>query len=330
MESSGKSQERHWLVSSPRTASNMLVKILNLDSQGVRPAFHGGYFFLSSINKRYPLQAKPASQWTDDETKDLWAVERSCFDNLQDYLEKAEAEGQRVFVKEHAMLVNHPLIESEFIHGEGSAGGKDPAPLVPRGAAAEAVTRSGLNKTVFPDGFLETWRPTFLIRHPALIFTSLFRMYRREGFGRLGGEPNAIELTLRWNRALFDFYEARFGAEARWPVVLDADDVMLHPRLVERYAGVAGLDPARLLFSWERVPGEEMERISAMERDAQLSLYGSEKVDLGKVGGRIDVEEEAVKWREEFGDETGRRLEGLVKACMDDYEYMRSKRLTVD
>lgn len=329
MSSTGETQERHWLVTSPRTASNMLVKILNLPAQNVRPAFHGGYFFLPTIPARYPLQPKPATQWTPDEKQRLWELEQSCFDNLQDYLEKAGAEGQGVFVKEHAMLVNHPLIESEFIHGKGSAGGDAPTPLVQRGAE-EGGTRSRFNKTVVSDEFLKTWKPTFLIRHPALIFTSLFRMYRREGFQSLGGEPNAIELTLQWNRALFDFYEAHFGEGSRWPVVLDADDVMLHPAVVEKYAGIAGLDPAKLLFSWEKVSEEELGKIPDMERDAQVSLYGSERVDLGKVGGEIDIGVEAGKWRVEFGEETGKRLEGLVRACMDDYEYMRSKKLTVE
>src|SRR5690606_7516389 len=46
-------KRRFWLITSPRTASNMLVKILNLDEQGVRPGpMAGGYFFLPAAVER--------------------------------------------------------------------------------------------------------------------------------------------------------------------------------------------------------------------------------------------------------------------------------------
>lgn len=59
------------------------------------------------------------------------------------------------------------------------------------------------------------------------------------------------------------------------------------------------------------------------------SLNSSEKIDLTKVVGDVDISEEAVKWKAEFGDEHARKLETYVREAMDDYEYMRSKRLTL-
>lgn len=323
---SGESQ-RFWLISSPRTASTMLIRILNLDAQGVRPSNFGGYFFMPAFMKRNVLQSKPLSKWSDEETKNTMETLQQCFDKLQDYIEKAEEEKQLIFVKEHAMLLNHPFIESEWLHGEGTATKELPPPLVPRGAAE--TTRSALNKTCLPDEFLKLWKPTFLIRHPAMIFTSMFRMLRSEGFDPQKDRP-ATELARHWQRALYDFYENLHGKDSNWPIVLDADDIMRHPELVAKYARIVGLDPEKLVFSWAKTPQEEVDKMPALRRAAHGYLNKSDKVDLSKVAGNIDIDQEAVKWREDFGDADGAEIERLVRAHMPDYEYMRSKRLTID
>ena len=59
------------------------------------------------------------------------------------------------------------------------------------------------------------------------------------------------------------------------------------------------------------------------------SLNSSDKVNLDKVAGDVDIDVEAAKWREEFGETAGDRLETNVREAMSDYEYMRSKRLTI-
>jgi hypothetical protein len=104
---------RHLLVTSPRTASNLLVRILNFEGQGARPIKSNGYFWLPSILKRYAVQGKPMSEWTTDEKKDIDEVEQQCFNNLLDYIKKAEDEGQLVLFKEHALLLNHPFFDLE-------------------------------------------------------------------------------------------------------------------------------------------------------------------------------------------------------------------------
>lgn len=316
--------QRYWLISAPRTASTMLIKMLNLDEQGVRPTRHGGYYFLPAMTKRYSLQPKPTTEWTAEEIKGVQALEQQCFDNLQDYIEKTNEEGQLIFIKEHAVLLNHPWYESESLHGESTLVG-EPTPLMPRGD--EKATRSEENKTVLSDEFLKTWKPTFLIRHPAMTFPSLFRMMRLEGFDRQNNEPNLVELTTYWQRKLLEFYESHFGQDSEWPIVLDADDVMKHPELLNEYAPKVGLDPGKLRFSWDKLPQAVVDELHPMVRGAHGSLNASDKVDLGKVAGEVDIAAEAVKWRADFGEDAAKRLERHVRDAIPDYEYMRSKRM---
>jgi hypothetical protein len=57
------------------------------------------------------------------------------------------------------------------------------------------------------------------------------------------------------------------------------------------------------------------------------TLLSSEGIDAGKVAGDVDLDEQATKWRWEFGETTGRRLEMLVRDAMPDYEYLKARRL---
>ncbi|KAI8711189.1 hypothetical protein NCS52_01494600 [Fusarium sp. LHS14.1] len=312
---------RHLLVTSPRTASNLLVRILNFEGQGARPLKSNGYFWLPSILKRYAVQGKPMFEWTTEEKKEIDEIEQQCFDNLLDYIREAENEGQLVLFKEHALLLNHPFFESEFAHGKGTTIG-EPTVL-------GSGTRSPLNKTVLSDEFLKTFKPTFLIRHPALSLASMYRAARSEVLGRPDKEPSPVERSSIWNRALFDFYEAEHDNWGERPLVLDADDMMTSPELMSKYARLAGLDSDKLRFSWEKASQEELSNMSAMARMMLSSLSASESVNLDKVAGDLDVAKEAAKWRAEFGDEDGSKLESWVRAAMPDYEYMRSKRLKI-
>ncbi|RYP11825.1 hypothetical protein DL767_011440 [Monosporascus sp. MG133] len=321
-------QPRYWLITSPRTASNMLVKILNLDGQGVRPAKHGGYFFLPSATRRISQLHRPINTWTEEERAEMYEVQQQCFDALQEYIAKAEEEGQTIYVKEHALLLNDPVKESEYAHGRDMG---ESQPL--RAQGLEDHSRSKLNLTALPDAFLKTWNPTFLIRHPAMVFPSYYRAVLSnivvDGFKRETNDLADSEVTLRWVRSLYDFYAAHFPEGSPWPVVLDADDVMQSQELVARYAAMAGLDPEKLRFTWEKVPQEAVEKMPAHERRMLSSIIASDGVDKSKLAGNIDIAKEAIKWRNEFGEEAGAKMERWVRDAMPDYEYLRSKRLRI-
>jgi hypothetical protein len=319
---------RHVFLTAPRTASHLLLRILNIKAQGAQDTDKNGYFWLPAMYMRNDLNSRPMCEWSPEEKKSLDDMEQQCFNNLLDYIESAEAAGNIVMFKEHAMLLNDPCVETRFIHGE-SAAVEELKELegYPDGISS---ARSSLNKTILSDDFLETLKPTFLVRHPALTIPSLFRAIRHEGFNREVKELGPVERSLIWQRKLLEFYEkSHRDGRGDEPLVLDADDMMTSQGLMVKYAKVAGLDPEKLLFSWEKTPQEVVNSMPPFVQHMLGSLNSSEKVDLSKVGGDIDVSQEAVKWRDEFGDEHGRKLEKYVRAAIDDYEYMRSKRLTL-
>jgi hypothetical protein len=301
----------------------LLTRILNFEGQDAHQADLNGYFWISSLAQRRAVLEKPMSEWTAEEKQKLEEVEQQCFDKLLSYLNGAEKEGQLALFKEHALLLNHPFYESEFTHGKGTTIGE---PTVLKNDTSGP--RSPLNKTVFSDEMLKTFKPLFLIRHPALSLSSLYRATRSDEFQRESKEPSVMERSSIWIRSLFDFYEAHQpGREP--PLVLDADDMMTSPELMIKYVKLAGLNPDKLRFSWEKASPEVISKQSTLAQRMLSSLNASDKVNLDKVGGDLDIDAEAQKWRAEFGDVDASKLENWVRAAMPDYEYMRSKRVTL-
>ncbi|KXJ88405.1 hypothetical protein Micbo1qcDRAFT_185026 [Microdochium bolleyi] len=338
-------QPRHWLVTSPRTASNLLIKMLNLDAQGVRPSHQGGYFFKPSVFVRFPLlfHDGPIDTWAETNRAAVTEVMQECLETLQDHLDASEAKRSPVFVKEHAMFVSDPSIESYFLHPEQAPHHRCPV-LVARGIAAP--TRSQLNITAMPDDFLHTWTPTFLIRHPALMLPSYYRtcpdhikMATAAAAAaavpaggpskKKKGEPSDLEMSMKWIRALYDFYADYFSQQGRGaPVVLDADDIMQSPsQLVPRYAELVGMDPGKVQLSWERASERAIKGLLPNERRMLDTILASSGVDASKVAGDVDVEVEVEKWRKEFGDGRAQKLETWVRAAMPDYEFLRERRM---
>jgi hypothetical protein len=311
----------------------MLVKILNLDAQNVRPSEHGGYFFLESAMKRFTFHDTPMSTWKTEDREDVYAAQQASFDKLQEHIAAAEKEGQRVFVKEHAFVMNDAYFESQYTFGPDAVTG-EPGTLVAHGI--DHPTRSALNLTALPDEFLKTWRPTFLIRHPAMMLPSLYRTSVKDVVGdfKINGRPvrpnNApmkAEVTMKWIKTLHSFYTAHFGEDSDWPIVLDADDIMLNPGIVTKYASLAGLDPEKLRFEWEEVSEEQLQSMPPPNRVMLSFINKSRGIDKGKVAGAIDIDAEAAKWRVEFGEQGGRNLEQWVRDAMPDYLALHAKRL---
>lgn len=171
---------RFYLITYPRTGSNLLVHILALDKQSnVVTGFHGGYMFMSLyrlIVFELRTYGKRMEEWTQDQRNQIAQRYQDCFNALEDLTETADAEGKAIFIKEHSAFLSEPTAQTRFLFGEDSV--KEPRWTVQsrhtRTEAPEAAD-SGLHGTILPDDFLQTWLSTFLIRHPALVFPSLYR-----------------------------------------------------------------------------------------------------------------------------------------------------------
>ncbi|PYI09172.1 hypothetical protein BO78DRAFT_395042 [Aspergillus sclerotiicarbonarius CBS 121057] len=338
------------LVSVPRTASNLLLKVLNIpDQPHTVTTDRGGYFFYDAfvaVANDGRLTQLP-SDWTEDAKADVQSAFQKCFDNLEETCTLAESGGMTIFAKEHAFWFFNPMAFTRAIYG-ADKGPYDFASFRVQVPSVYGPTQtfSPNNQTVFPDEYLRTWTMMFIIRHPAIVFPSFIRAM--EKVSKIGIIDAAIlpgtlatSVTLRWTRLLFDWCLEQTGSA---PLLLDAHDVIHRPDAVTKFCRLAGLDPSKLKFEWERttqvdsgsnssvpqngVP-EQRDTWDAAKSIMLSTLQGSSGVMKDKEPGVIDIATEAKKWRVEFGEEMAQFVEKAVSDAMPDYEYLKARRVTV-
>ncbi|MCJ1400011.1 hypothetical protein MMC11_003214 [Xylographa trunciseda] len=331
---------RFYLLTHPRSCSNLLVRILSFGDQPdvVQHDVGQGYFFLPIIKLRedLKLQGKNVEEWTQNEQDQMKQTCQNCFQELQKHVEAAETEDKIIFVKEHVYFMTEPTALSRFLFGQEKVK-QTPWTVQISSTYGSEATRSSLNKTLLPDEFLKTWLPTFLIRHPALMFPSHYRtIVDTLGVEAAHAEGERSEImTLHWTRLLYDWYTENLtnpgtGSthDTRWPLLLDADDIINSPDVVVRLCEVVGMDPKKLHFEWKPAEKGYVDQLNTdVSKRMRSTLTASAGIMTEKSSADIDISTEANKWREEFGQIEGEKIEGWVKAAMPDYEYLWAKRL---
>ena len=332
---------RLYLITYPRSASNLLVRILSLDKQpNVLAPNLGGYFFLPLINlgNELKIRTKHIEEWTHDEREKTMRMYQNCFDKLEEHMQTAAAEGKTIFVKEHGDFMTEPTAQTRFLFGQDSTK-ESPWTAQAPSTYGPKLTHSSLNHTALPDEFLQTWLPTFLVRHPALAFPSHYRaIVDVEGAeaAKAGDREQQLIMTLHWTRTLYDWYtqkvsrpETGLDEDVAWPLVLEADDIIAEPEVVVRFCEIVGLDPTKLKFSWSPFGEEELAKLPNDEFAIRMrsTLSASTGVLREKASSNLEIDTEAKKWRVEFGDREGEKIERLVRAAMPDYEFMKARRL---
>ncbi|MCJ1283024.1 hypothetical protein MMC26_002351 [Xylographa opegraphella] len=332
---------RFFLLTHPRSCSNLLVRILNFGDQPdvVQHDIGQGYFFLPPVllREKLTLQGKNVEDWSKDELDQMKQEYQHSFTELQKYIEVAEAGDKIVFVKEHAYFLMEPAALSRFAFGSDNVKQAPWTVQIPDTYGSN-VTRSSLNYTLLPDEFLQTWTPTFLIRHPALMFPSHYRtILDTLGVAAAHAEGLSSEImSLHWTRTLYDWYSKHLvkrdsgsANEVKWPLLLEADDIINNPEVVVRFSKIVGLDPTKLQFEWQPAEKEFVAQLTNdVSRRMLSTLTASAGIMKEKSSADIDISIEAKKWRKEFGQSEGEKMERWVKASMPDYEYLYAKRLT--
>ncbi|KAI9924674.1 hypothetical protein ASPWEDRAFT_40764 [Aspergillus wentii DTO 134E9] len=344
--SSTNPSRRLLLVSCPRTASNLLTKILSIpDQPNVLANDAGGYFFYDAFMATAfsGCAEKPLAEWTEKERSDVQSVFQKCVDNLEEWSARAKSEGKFLFTKEHAFWFVNPAAFGNIINDTTTDVSTTEPLRLQFPAAYGEQTFSGSNHTILPDEYLRTWQLAFIIRHPALVFASLYRAMNKMSTGGLF-DPKAVKatlvtnMTLRWTRLLCDWCSEQPDTE---PVIIDANDVIHNPKAVIRFCELTGLDSSALKFKWDSkkpeepahaVGGEDTpEDEKAAHRAASgimlSTLRESSGVVKSKAPDTVDIEAEAKKWKEEFGEEMGAMIEKAVWDAMPDYEYLLTKRV---
>ncbi|KAK4099686.1 hypothetical protein N658DRAFT_429359 [Parathielavia hyrcaniae] len=335
------------LISVPRTASNLLVKVLNIHHQpDVVTNKTAGYFFYDAYMLAARDLQKPAHLWTDAEKTLIRDSYRKCLDRLEELRAQAHRDNKMVFAKEHAFW----LVNPGTMHG-------------PPGSDADASAANGKgshdddgahhhyspnNQTLFPDEYLRGWQLAFIIRHPALAWPSMYRALLRvsQELGILDDDgvsgASASNMSLAWSRKLYDWgAEAAEAGHTPAPLVVDAHD-LIHDAggVALRFCEAAGLDKGAVQVEWGSAAGSSGangpavknwgSEGSADEKAARImlsTLEASRGIVKDKAPSSVDIAAEAVKWRAEFGEEAAGMIERAVWAAMPDYEYLRERRL---
>lgn len=178
------SPRRVLFVSLPRTASNLLLKMLNVHKQpNILTNDKGGYFF-------YPyfvnftsngISEKPSSQWSDDEKRKLQNAFQGCIQNLEDWSAQAESQNKIMFAKEHAFWFYNPASLQKLVTGVDNAefmkDFRSGIRIPERYGHTQSYSAS--NETILSDEYLRSWQIAFVIRHPALAWPSVYRAVQK-------------------------------------------------------------------------------------------------------------------------------------------------------
>ena len=332
------------LVSVPRTASNLLVRVLNIHNQPhVVTNQRAGYFFYEAYMLAARELMKPADQWTESEKSQVRDAYQAALDRLEEMRAQAQREGKVAFAKEHAFWTVDP--EAMYNQDDSTTGDSSKSQqernsssldltFPPAYGDKQTLTFSRNNRTFFPDAYLVTWRLAFIIRHPALAWPSMYRAMRKmvdlqilDEDGVRGASMDNMSLT--WTRKLHDWcLEKGSGV----PLVMDAHDVIHSPGAVLKFCEMAGLDKNAVQFEWSATVADPKEGWQqGMEAQAARIMLSTLEASTGLVKGKapatVDVKAEAEKWREEFGEEAAGLLEKAVWDAMPDYEYLRERRV---
>jgi hypothetical protein len=221
-----------------------------------------------------------------------------------------------------------PSLECALTYG---LQGQDPWTLVAR-TTSDQVPIVKTNPTVYPDEFWNQFRIIMVIRHPALTFPSFLRAgdkaFKDTIDSRMVREGNRY----RDDRLAYDWFRKqemqKTDSDDRFPVILDAYDLNAAETLHE-FCNVMSLDPALVRYEWSEA-SEKLRETQGVRSAVFLStIQDSTGIVKDKTPEHVNIEEEHQKWLSEWGEEIALKLRKQVDDAMEDYEYLRSKKMAV-
>ncbi|KAK4635689.1 Pyrrolopyrazine biosynthesis cluster protein F [Fulvia fulva] len=307
-------QNRAFLFSHPRTASNLLTRMLSAqpDWQVSDYLFFDAFQYTRDAFWGVDLDDAPVSARQEHDKLMDQGHER-----LGEVLCSSLADRKHLLLKDHAHLVQP--VETTYDDTET-------APTAQLNSTIGSYAQTWrTNPTVFSDSLMLSWTPIILIRNPILIFESWLRA-EGDPYPDLESQYANIYTTLRFQRYIFDWYASHPDTPLE-PIVLDADDVIERQHVVEKLCDAIGMDKEKLLYTWESTPMPA--KFQANERFKRFlqSIQNSTGVDRSKVSGNVTLDDREEQWRETFGWDRALTLARRVRESWPDYEYLHSMRL---
>lgn len=343
--------KRVLLVSVPRTASNLLLKILNISNQPkllTNP--RNGYFFYPAFSAaaQAGTLGKEPGNWSTEEKQKYKASFQRCLNELEGYSTRAENENKVMFAKEHAFWIFNPAAQHRLITGEEYPEFFEEMRVDIADSYGPTRSYSKSNETLVSDEYLRSWQMAFIIRHPALAWPSMYRSLKKiaaEGFMDEDGIKGSslTNMSFRWTRMLYDWCLEQPDVPTPPPVV-DAHDLIHSPDVVLQLCDRTGLDKECLQFEWKGDDHKKSQNWASADEVANAgeldmhrraatimlsTLESSKGLVKEKAPENIDIAAEAAKWKAEFGEGMAGLIEKAVWDSMPDYEYLKARRFTV-
>lgn len=286
----------------------------------------------------------------------------STFKTIFDRIERENAEGKRLFIKDITYYLVPPNGKPASIapslvsykHGVGTdttllPDGPQltkPDPPYPYGTAAEPG-----NPTVVPSALLAQFHFTFLIRHPRASIPSYFRC-TVPPLDAVTGFYNFMPSEAGYDevRRVFDYLReiGQVGPKVAASAtsgdaindstangaknggvevcVIDADDLLDNPTgIIQAYCKSVGIDYSPQMLKWDN---EEDHRI-AKEAFEKWKGFHEDAIDSTELKPRAHKktpktdEQLYAEWTEKFGEEGAKVIKETVEANIPDYEYMK-------
>ncbi|GIZ38053.1 hypothetical protein CKM354_000147900 [Cercospora kikuchii] len=205
-------------------------------------------------------------------------------------------------------------------------------------------TSDPTNPTLVPSHLLlhPKTLPILTFRHPAYIVPSAFKflVYNTSNSihtsSSTGAEKSytgiSLVTNLHWQRKIYEFYKSHNID----PLVVESSSYQSSPTFVRKICGLAGLNPEAAVFEWDAMPEEEQQKLDPQVRYLMKTLNDSTglRVELAKKGVEgedgedVDLEVLEEEWKQEFGEEAAGFIRREVEAGLEDYRFLRERRVS--
>ncbi|KAF4449889.1 sulfotransferase family domain-containing protein [Fusarium austroafricanum] len=300
-----------------RTCSHVLCRLLSDQPGWVQSNYH---FKRAFDFAREAFNWGPLNSVSDDQLEGFQKLLQEGFDEIQTELKSAKSENLSMFLKEHTFYIWEPSKLSQHMWG----GPPSRAFTVNQDGSSISVESTKTNPTIFPDRWLISWRPIFLIRHPALTFES---WYRAESGARsldLADRSWAFYTTYQYSRQLYDWFLSNVDQKSG-PIVIDADDILDGSSTIKKLCNMLGMDEKHILYKWDVIQAPE--NAGRRELKFMSDYWNSTSIDSSKSSRGLDMEAAYKRWEKDFGPEDAVKLQNIVEDSMADYNYLKEKKI---
>ncbi|CEF74574.1 hypothetical protein FGSG_02297 [Fusarium graminearum PH-1] len=300
-----------------RTCSHVLCRLLSGQPGWIQSNYH---FKPAFDFARESFNWGPLNSVSNEQREGVENLLQGGFDEIQTELESAKTKNLSMFLKEHTFYTWEPSKLSQHMWG----GPPSPPFTVDQERSSEITDAPKTNPTIFPDKWLLSWRPVFLIRHPALTFES---WYRAESGARsldLADRSWAYYTTYQYSRQLYDWFLSKVDPEYG-PLVVDADDILDGNSTIKKLCNSLGMDEKHIVYEWDVIKAPE--NAGCRELKFMSDYWNSTSIDSSKSSRGFDMDIAYKRWEKDFGPEDAAKLLAIVEDSMADYNYLKGNKI---